>query len=186
MLRACAQRLEVDRAQVVKLYNQDGVEVDDVGMVATGDLLFVSQGEAFRRPTQARNGTGRHRRGVRMVNAYRVGRTLGQGGFGTVRFGHHELTGAPVALKYLSVCVPVPSLEGLVLKCPTYDLHSCTIPPSVSCTHTESITGLDTRRRNGPHRSALLHGAAPRTHHQAVGRTRHVLCFPQVLHHWPS
>jgi serine/threonine protein kinase len=112
LLRALGRLLQI---HVKRVFNAEGLEFDDISMLTDGDHVFCSDGDEFRSPmshkssrnlwnTQAatsRNAASSIPHGT-VVAGYKVGRVLGQGGFGCVRLGQHLLTGQLVALKFLS------------------------------------------------------------------------------------
>lgn len=69
-----------------------------VQCVDNGEILFLAHGEPFRPPPAAAGGGAS---GGRVVGGYAVGRSLGSGGFGSVKLGTHTVTGELVALKFL-------------------------------------------------------------------------------------
>ena len=117
VMAAAAQRLGVAGAQIV--YNSDGIEVDDASLIESGDILFISDGSPFLAPGRSKGGGGSNGarllrksstigRSARMrkdgttpslgiIGGYRVGRVLGEGGFGAVRLGVHAVTGEQVS-----------------------------------------------------------------------------------------
>ncbi|KAG9408089.1 hypothetical protein AC1031_021323 [Aphanomyces cochlioides] len=98
-LCSCSQRLEMV-PMASRVFNSDGVEIDDLMCIEEGDMLFFSTGAPFKIPghddKEAEDiGAG----GV--VGGYRVTTLLGRGGFGEVRLGVHQLTNEKVALKFI-------------------------------------------------------------------------------------
>jgi hypothetical protein len=117
VLAAAAQRLGISGANTI--YNSDGNDVDDASLIDSGDIIFVSDGEPFIAPSGGRKGGAArlprrgHQRNARVrkdgttpslgvIGGYRVGRVLGEGGFGAVRLGVHAVTGEQVAMKFLN------------------------------------------------------------------------------------
>ena len=120
LIAASAQRLGIPGAQVA--YNSDGIEIEDASLIETGDIIFISDGSPFMAPGRGKSGGGGPRplrksstigRSARMrkdgttpnlgiIGGYRVGRVLGEGGFGAVRLGVHSVTGDQVAMKFLN------------------------------------------------------------------------------------
>lgn len=103
-LNAASNRLGV--ASLKRIFNSDGVDIDDCMMIEDNDMLFLSNGDDFIPLTTSENiemtgGTS----GVETINGtiagFRIGKMLGRGGFGEVRIGEHHLTGELVALKFL-------------------------------------------------------------------------------------
>lgn len=64
------------------------------------DIVMLAASAEFKQPVATgAGGSGSDT----VVGAYAVGRALGEGGFGQVRLGHHQITKDEVALKFLSV-----------------------------------------------------------------------------------
>jgi hypothetical protein len=104
-----------------RMYNADGVELDDLLLVDDDDILFftTSAGEAFKQPYARSSGGGGGDGagsggggggaepggdGIQggYVEGYRVNELLGKGSFGRVYRGVHEVTRDVVALKFIS------------------------------------------------------------------------------------
>lgn len=104
LLHAASQRLEVIPS-AKRIFNANGVEIDDCMMIEDDDILFFSNGDDFVSPRlhgSDRISTGLEREKIpSVVGGYKVGKFLGRGGFGEVRVGDHQLTGEKVALKFL-------------------------------------------------------------------------------------
>jgi len=103
-LNAASQRLNMVPA-AKRVFNADGVEIDDCMMIEDDDILFFSNNEDFIPPMDLTPDDGTTRpEGEKIphtVGGYKVGELLGRGGFGEVRIGDHHLTGERVALKFL-------------------------------------------------------------------------------------
>lgn len=104
-VNAASHRLNVIPA-ANRVFNADGVEVDDCMMIEDNDILFLSAGEDFIIPADTINSEFNDNKNENeklpsIVGGYRVGELLGRGGFGEVRVGEHQLTGDRVALKFL-------------------------------------------------------------------------------------
>lgn len=97
-----------------RIFNADGVEIDDCMMIVDNDMLFLSDGAGFQPPSRANmkgqsdidgnnfeNSESDNAREGENIGGFRVGRVLGRGAFGEVRMGEHRLTGEKVALKFL-------------------------------------------------------------------------------------
>eukprot|EP00618_Florenciella_parvula_P018126 CAMPEP_0119500978 /NCGR_PEP_ID=MMETSP1344-20130328/22950_1 /TAXON_ID=236787 /ORGANISM="Florenciella parvula, Strain CCMP2471" /LENGTH=437 /DNA_ID=CAMNT_0007537103 /DNA_START=336 /DNA_END=1646 /DNA_ORIENTATION=- len=124
LLNAASQRLDlVPSAQ--RVFNSDGVELDDVMMVEDKEMLFFSMGADFQAPApptprlqspgpapgispsqdaeweknKRRDSLASNMPGV--IGGYKVGNFLGRGGFGEVRVGTHQVSLEQVALKFL-------------------------------------------------------------------------------------
>ena len=116
-LKSAGERLGGLHAQ--RLFNADGNEVDDLMLVDDGDMLFVSCGEDFqpyhhngngRRAGDGSDGGRSHGAGygksgagrIDHIGGYRLVAYLGRGAYGRVYKGVHQLTGQPVAIKFIS------------------------------------------------------------------------------------
>eukprot|EP01038_Epipyxis_sp_PR26KG_P005993 gene5993-8251_t len=111
LLHAASQRLDMVPA-AKKVFNADGVEIDDCMMIEDDDILFFSIVSDFINPPNLvldndtlATGMNNHRNEYdklpSIAGGFRVGDMLGRGGFGEVRVGDHQLTGEKVALKFL-------------------------------------------------------------------------------------
>ena len=117
-LSAASHRLDLFPT-AIRLFNADGVEIDDCMMIVDDDLLFLSNGPDFSPPT-AKDFISGGDTGLGLglgsdktegvddapvtIGGYMVGKVLGRGAFGEVRIGEHHLTNERVALKYLRKC----------------------------------------------------------------------------------
>ncbi|KDO33668.1 CAMK/CAMKL protein kinase [Saprolegnia parasitica CBS 223.65] len=101
-LCSCSQRLEMV-PMASRVFNSDGVEVDDLMCIEEGDMLFFSTGAPFQIPgqTEAEASSVDNIGSGGVVGGYRVTTLLGRGGFGEVRLGVHQLTNEKVALKFI-------------------------------------------------------------------------------------
>lgn len=107
-LNAASQRLNMVPA-AKRVFNADGVEIDDCMMIEDDDILFLSIHEDFIAPVDllgdiidsSTSGRSETEKIPHIVGGYKVGDLLGRGGFGEVRVGEHHLTGEKVALKFL-------------------------------------------------------------------------------------
>lgn len=113
-LSAASQRLDLFPT-ASRLFNADGVEIDDCMMIVDDDLLFLSNGADFSPPSakgfSGEGGSDSDRLRDKLtsneenvpatIGGYRVGKVIGRGAFGEVRIGEHHLTNERVALKYL-------------------------------------------------------------------------------------
>jgi len=120
-LIAASQRLEIVPA-ANRVFNADGVEIDDCMMVEDNDMLFLSTDAEFIAPPDTAPGpisgspkgdrgaiggggggsVGRdHEKLPGVIGGYKVTDFLGKGAFGEVRVGEHQLTAEKVALKFL-------------------------------------------------------------------------------------
>lgn len=104
-LHAASQRIELS-STAKRVFNANGVEINDCMMIEDDDILFLSSGNDFIEPTNVdkdkSNDKDRDRDNIpSIVGGYKVGKVLGKGGFGVVRVGEHHLTGEKVALKFL-------------------------------------------------------------------------------------
>ncbi|OQR83550.1 protein kinase [Achlya hypogyna] len=100
-LCSCSQRLEMV-PMASRVFNSDGVEVDDLMCIEEGDMLFFSTGAPFKIPGHEEDaGSVDHIGQGGVVGGYRVTTLLGRGGFGEVRLGIHQLTNEKVALKFI-------------------------------------------------------------------------------------
>lgn len=123
-LSAASKRLDLFPT-AKRIFNADGVEIDDCMMIVDNDLLFLSDGAKFQPPSRMRKGvesdghlnidddednddgkdgssvTGGKAMEGENIGGFRVGKVLGRGAFGEVRMGKHHLTGERVALKFL-------------------------------------------------------------------------------------
>ena len=101
-LNAASQRIELS-STAKRVFNANGVEINDCMMIEDDDILFLSSGENFIEPkTTSNDNKGNDRDKVpNIIGGYKVGKVLGRGGFGVVRIGEHHLTGEKVALKFL-------------------------------------------------------------------------------------
>mmetsp|Transcript_11556 Transcript_11556/g.15906 ORF Transcript_11556/g.15906 Transcript_11556/m.15906 type:complete len:863 (+) Transcript_11556:156-2744(+) len=111
LLNAASHRLNMFPA-AKRLFNADGVEIDDCMMIEDDDILFLSIVDDFIAPNAHYNDAGpgdsRKINGAteadkipHSIGGYKVGDILGRGGFGVVCVGEHQLTGERVALKFL-------------------------------------------------------------------------------------
>lgn len=118
-LNAASQRLDLI-SSANRVFNVDGVEIDDCMMIEDNDLLFLSMDSDFIAPNLL-HGDHIHRNTLHdsspkqsnhkrnnneeiqtsIIGGYKVLNFLGKGGFGEVRLGEHQLTGERVALKFL-------------------------------------------------------------------------------------
>ncbi|KAF0700242.1 Aste57867_9197 [Aphanomyces stellatus] len=98
-LCACSQRLEMV-PMASRVFNSDGVEIDDLMCIEEGDMLFFSTGAPFKVPGNEESADNSDVGGG-VVGGYRVTTLLGRGGFGEVRLGVHQLTNEKVALKFI-------------------------------------------------------------------------------------
>mmetsp|Transcript_23683 Transcript_23683/g.40302 ORF Transcript_23683/g.40302 Transcript_23683/m.40302 type:complete len:896 (-) Transcript_23683:1301-3988(-) len=103
-LNAASNRLGV--ASLKRIFNSDGVDIDDCMMIEDNDILFLSNGDEFIPPSDAENiemddGSNGAERINGTISGFRIGKIIGRGGFGEVRIGEHHLTGEQVALKFL-------------------------------------------------------------------------------------
>lgn len=103
-LNASSKRLGV--ASLKRIFNSDGVDIDDCMMIEDNDILFLSNGDEFIPPTAEENidmdnGSNGAERINGTISGFRIGKIIGRGGFGEVRIGEHHLTGEQVALKFL-------------------------------------------------------------------------------------
>ena len=95
VLRSASQRLEIPLAK--RIFNADGVEVDDCMMIEDDDILFLSDGEDFISPlddieddndvTESREKEGTSSNLPTSIGVYKVTDILGKGAFGEVRWG---------------------------------------------------------------------------------------------------
>ena len=103
-LNAASQRIDLS-STAKRVFNANGVEINDCMMIEDNDILFLSAGNNFIEPTNVsidNTDMGSDRDKVpSIVGGYKVGKVLGKGGFGVVRVGEHHLTGEKVALKFL-------------------------------------------------------------------------------------
>ena len=127
-LNAASNRLQLV-PPASRVFNADGVEIDDIACIDDGEILFLSQGSGFKDPRRrarrllkkqqqaakgdgsAGDGTGSggggsdeevdRLLGAPTVGGYVMGPVLGEGGFGLVREARHGVTGEVVALKFL-------------------------------------------------------------------------------------
>eukprot|EP01035_Chromulina_nebulosa_P035816 gene35816-48155_t len=110
-LNAASHRLNMCPA-AKRLFNADGVEIDDCMMIEDDDILFLSIVDDFIAPTahfsdvssaehQKLHGAMEHEKIPHSIGGFKVGEVLGRGGFGVVCVGEHHLTGERVALKFL-------------------------------------------------------------------------------------
>lgn len=108
LLNAASQRLDIAPA-ARRVFNANGVEIDDCIMIEDDDILFLSHGDDFIAPTMNDiTHPSTHRLSGHsniklpgIIGGYVVGKVLGRGAFGEVRVGEHQLTGERVALKFL-------------------------------------------------------------------------------------
>eukprot|EP01031_Cornospumella_fuschlensis_P027784 gene27784-33558_t len=103
-LNAASQRLEMPSA-ATRVFNADGVEVNDCMLIEDDDMLFLSMNDDFIAPAdmvaEESDSNAPAYRIPTIIGGYRVSDLLGRGGFGEVRVGEHSLTGEKVALKFL-------------------------------------------------------------------------------------
>ncbi|OQS02759.1 kinase [Thraustotheca clavata] len=105
-LCSCSQRLEMV-PMASRVFNSDGVEIDDLMCIEEGDMLFFSTGAPFKIPGNEESSDGNHVDHIGqggIVGGYRVTTLLGRGGFGEVRLGIHQFTNEKVALKFILKC----------------------------------------------------------------------------------
>ena len=130
ILSNASKRLEIPTAK--RLFNADGIEIDDVMMIQDEDMLFLSSGEEFvpkppsytatsgpdrtlaaeldinRNQNQSDSGGIDDKYASKtdnlppVIGNYKVSTFLGRGGFGIVRVGRHQLTDERVALKFIN------------------------------------------------------------------------------------
>ena len=106
-LSAASQRLDL-RSTANRLFNVDGVDIDDCMMIEDNDMVFLSIDEDFIAPNfitniddSAQGNESSDSTISPIVAGFKVLGFLGRGGFGEVRVGEHQLTGERVALKFL-------------------------------------------------------------------------------------
>eukprot|EP00981_Chlorochromonas_danica_P002329 scaffold452_cov180-Ochromonas_danica.AAC.1 len=102
-LNAASQRLEM-ASTAKRVFNADGVEIDDCMMIEDDDILFLSINDDYIAPADMTPENGDNNEGEKIphvIGGYKVSDLLGRGGFGEVRVGEHSLTGERVALKFL-------------------------------------------------------------------------------------
>ncbi|RYH23649.1 hypothetical protein EON65_17675 [archaeon] len=104
-LNAASQRLAMESA-AKRVFNADGVEINDCMLIEDDDMLFLSINDDFIAPAdmvaeESDSTTAPAYRIPTIIGGYRVSDLLGRGGFGEVRVGEHSLTGERVALKFL-------------------------------------------------------------------------------------
>lgn len=107
-LIAASQRLEI-MPTAKRVFNSDGMEIDDCMMIEDNDILFISPYQDFLppaapEPTMDSPPQSSRRMSENLptsIGGYAVSKFLGRGGFGEVRLGEHQLTGERVALKFL-------------------------------------------------------------------------------------
>ena len=107
-LIAASQRLNMTPT-AKRVFNADGMEIDDCMMIEDNDILFISPYQDFLAPVapepNADSPSQSSRRSIEnlpnSIGGFIVGKFLGRGGFGEVRQGEHQLTGEKVALKFL-------------------------------------------------------------------------------------
>ena len=98
-------------------FSSDGVPIDDCSFIGDGDVIVISSDKTFLPlpPNISASAHGDEVSAVLLPSAvgpYVVGDFLGRGGFGDVRLGVHQFTGARVALKLLSKATIGASLEA--------------------------------------------------------------------------
>ena len=107
-LFAASQRLGMTTA--MRVFSSDGESIDDCMMIEDNDILFISKQEDYIPPTAPpqikgsptqTSRKGRDEGMPSMIGGFFVGKFLGRGGFGEVRYGEHQVTGEKVALKFL-------------------------------------------------------------------------------------
>jgi serine/threonine protein kinase len=111
VLQSASQRLEIPPAR--RIFNADGVEINDSMMIEDDDILFFSDGEDFISPLDdvedenAEGGETKDEGGgssnlPSSIGGYKVSDFLGKGAFGEVRLGEHPLNDEKVALKFVN------------------------------------------------------------------------------------
>ncbi len=105
VLQSACQRLEIPTAS--RVFNADGVEIDDSMMIEDGDMLFLSDGDDFISPLEDEEEQDPESKDSTdnlpsSIGGYKVGDFLGRGSFGEVRVGEHPLNNEKVALKFIN------------------------------------------------------------------------------------
>jgi hypothetical protein len=110
-LNAAGRRLGMSAACA---FNVEGTSIDDCSFINDGDIIFISSDTTFIPPPSISASThGDEASSLpSVVGPYAVGNFLGRGGFGEVRMGVHQFSGARVALKFASKATIGASLDS--------------------------------------------------------------------------
>lgn len=80
------------------LFNRQGEKISDTLSIEDNDTLIFSNNSQFRLPKELHE----HNSGNIIIGSYVVGKTIGHGGFGSVRLGKNLNSGESFALKFIN------------------------------------------------------------------------------------
>ena len=100
LLCAASKRLEMV-PQAKRMFNSDGERINDIYEIDDDELLFLSTNEQFINPRSSTLASAGGGEPAQFLGGYELGHTLGEGGFGVVKFAQHQITSEKVAMKFI-------------------------------------------------------------------------------------